>query len=178
MRVGLFVLSLMTVVGAPLAAQTPPRKEIIYVEPAEDDYVGMILAATAWAKGAVSKSLGIVQRDEASPAWKRGVELASKELDLKVIAFNDFTMQCFTRQASRSAPYSRVCSMKGAEAILQFNAVRVAGDSGAIVTTVTRVPKGGSRTVTTHFCVALARKDAAWTSIQSDTVPDPDQCIR
>jgi hypothetical protein len=183
-RASLFVLSLAAVAAAPVAAQsvstqgTAARKEIIYVEPTDDDYAGMILAATAWAKSTVSKSLGVLQREEAAPAWKRGVDAAAKAHGLKTIEMNDFTMVCYTRQATRSTPASRVCSMKGADAVLQFNTLRVSGDSGAMVTSVTRVPKNGSRTETTHYCVMFGRKQGAdWESVRSSLVPDPDRCF-
>lgn len=181
MRSLLFVLSLPVVLAVPAHAQseTPAiRKEVIYVEPTEDDYVGMILAATAWAKTTVGKSLGVLQREEAAPAWRRGIDAAAKEYGLKTIAVADFTMFCYTRQATRATPSSRVCSMKGADAVLQFNTLRVAGDSGAMVTSVTRVPRNASRTETTHYCVALVRRQGAnWQPLRSEEVTDPDKCI-
>lgn len=174
------VLSLLALAAPPVRGQSDPapvRREIVYVEPTEDDYVGMILAATAWARSAVSKSLAVVKRDEAAPAWKRGIAEAGKRHDLKVIEVNDFTMVCYTRQATRATPASRVCSMKGADAVLQFNTLRVAGDSGAMLLSITRVPKNASRTETTHQCVTLARKGAEWTPVRNVEVPDPDKCI-
>lgn len=180
MQALLFAMLAAIVSASPALAQSgapPVRKEIVYVEPTEDDYVGMILAATAWAKRDVSKSLGVLQRAEAAPAWTKGIAAAAKRHDLKTIELDDFTVVCFTRSASRSAPMSRVCSMKGAEAVLQFNTVKVAGGSGAMLTTVTRVPKGGSRTETTHYCLQLARKGAEWEALRTDRVEDPDRCI-
>jgi hypothetical protein len=174
----LLALSGLACASASLAAQDPPKKEVIYVEPTDTDYVGMILAATAWAKGNVAKSLGVLQRDEAAPAWRRGIAAAAKEYGLKTIEINDFTMVCFTRQATRSTPMSRECSMKGAEAVLQFNGLRIAGDTGTMVTSVTRVPKNASRTETTHFCFTLDRGTEHWSVLRSEPIADPDKCIK
>jgi hypothetical protein len=176
---GLLASSLL-IVSAPVVAQSTPatRKEIIYVEPTEGDYAAMILAATGWARANVAKSLGVVQQADATPAWKRGIEAAARQYGLKTIDVNDFTMVCFTRQSTRSTPASRVCSMKGADAILQFNTLRIAGDSGAMVLTTTRVPKNAARTETTHYCVVMARQEAGWVALRSDQVTDPDKCIQ
>ena len=171
------ILLAVACMSASVGAQDAPKKEIIYVEPTEADYAGMIVAATAWAKGNVSKSLGVLQRDEAAPAWKLGIAAAAKEHGLKAIELNDFTMVCFTRQATRSTPMSRVCSMKGAEAVLQFNTLRIAGDTGMMVTSVTRVPKDASRTETTHYCFTLARGEH-WAVVHSEPAADPDKCVK
>ena len=178
MKVPLVALALMAIASAPVAAQgdPPPKKEVVYVEPSDDDYAGMIVAATAWARANVSKSLGVLQRDEAPASWRRGVEAAAKRYDLQTIELNDFVVLCNTRQASRSAPASRVCNVKGAEAVLQFNMVRVVGDAGLVLTSVTRVPKGASKTETTHHCLSLVRKGPDWEAQSAQMVPDPDRC--
>jgi hypothetical protein len=175
------VLMIAAIVSTPATAQTTSISTgdtVTYVEPPDDIYVDLILAATGWARKSIAKSVGVVQREDASGVWQRAIAAAAKEHDLKVIPLADYTMVCFTRQATRATSMSRSCSMKGAEAVLQFTSVRVSGDSGFVGTSVTRVPRGGQKPESSRYCIALGRKGTAWETARGDTTFDRLRCPR
>jgi hypothetical protein len=177
----LVLLAVALVTSAPLAAQvSPPASGAnpIYVEPSDEVYVELIAGAVEWARSTVGKSLGVLAPGEASRGLSRAVEVATQTQGLRPIAIEDFTMVCFTRQATRSTPSSRTCSMKGAEAILQFSSVKVAGDSGYVGVGVTRVPKGTSRTEIVHHCLSFGRAGGRWENAGSEKMIDADHCPR
>lgn len=160
-------------VSPPARGATP-----IYVEPSDDVYIDLVDGAVAWARGAIAKSIGVLPPGDASPGLSRAVEVATQRHGLRPIAMEDFTMVCFTRQATRSTPSSRTCSMKGAEAILQFSSLKVSGDSGYVGIGVTRVPRGTSRTEIVHHCVSFGRVSGRWEQGRGETMTDADQCPR
>lgn len=177
----LVLLAVALVISAPLAAQVSPPAtgaNPIYVEPSDEVYVELIAGAVDWAKGAIAKSLGVLPPGDASPGLSRAIEAATKRQGLRPIAMEDFTMVCLTRQATRSTPSSRTCSMKGAEAILQFSSVKVAGDSGYVGIGVTRVPKGTSRTEIVHHCISFGRGSDGWEKGRGEVMIDADHCPR
>jgi hypothetical protein len=167
--------------GVPAAAQTTSISvgdTVTYVEPPDDIYVDLVLAATGWARKSIAKSVGVVQREDAPPVWQRAINAAAKEHDLKVIPLVDYTMVCITRQATRATPMSRSCTMKGAEAVLQFTSVRVSGDSGFVGTSVTRVPRGGQKPESARYCIALGKRGTTWETARGDTTFDRLRCPR
>ena len=151
-------------------------QSITLVEPSDESYVQMVVAATGWARGAVTKSLGVLAPADAPANLQRAIDAAAKRHGLKRIALEDYTTVCVTHPATRSAPMSRTCSMKNADAVLQFAEVRVVGDSGFVVTSVTRVPKGGQKPETTRFCILLSKKDWDWEAYRGDAVSENDHC--
>lgn len=151
-------------------------QSITYVEPTEESYVQMVVAATGWARGAVAKSLGVLAPADAPANLMKGIDEAARRHGLKRIALEDYTTVCVTHPATRSAPMSRTCSMKNADAVLQFAEVRVAGDSGAVVTSVSRVPKGGQKPETTRFCILLVKKTSDWEAYRGEAVSETDDC--
>lgn len=175
------LLAVALVTSAPLAAQAGPPAtgaNPIYVEPSDEVYVELIAGAVDWAKSAIAKSLGVLPPGDAAPGLSRAVEVATQRHGLRPIAMEDFTMVCFTRQATRSTPSSRTCSMKGADAVLQFTSVKVFGDSAYVGFGVTRVPKAGSRTEIVHHCVSFGRAGSGWKQARAETMTDADQCPR
>lgn len=169
MKVCLTFLTLA--VAAPALAQSA-----MYVEPSEESYIQLVVAATGWAKGSVAKSLGVLAPADAPANLQHAIEVAAKRHGLKRIALDDYTTVCVTHPSTRSAPMSRTCTMKGADAILQFAEVRVAGDSGSVVTSVTRVPKGGQRPETTRMCILLWKETSEWKAYRGDAVSETDSC--
>ena len=171
MKIAIVVLTLAA--AAPALSQS-----VTYVEPSEETYVQMVVATTGWARGKVAKSLGVLAPAEAPPPLQRAIDAAARQHGLKRIALEDYTTVCVTHPATRSAPMSRTCSMKNADAVLQFAEVRVAGDSGSVVTSVTRVPKGAQKPETTRYCILLARKTSEWEAYRGDAVPENADCPR
>jgi hypothetical protein len=169
-KLGFAVLAI-SLVAAPAVAQS-----VTYVEPSDETYVQLIVAATGWAKSGVAKSLGVLTPADAPALLQHAIEAAAKRHGLKRIALDDYTTVCITHPATRSAPISRTCSMKGADAVLQFAEVRVAGDSGSVVTSVTRVPKGESKPETARYCIALVKKTSDWEAYRGEAVAENDQC--
>lgn len=182
MKAHVIALSIGCAILCPrLEAQVSPpvnSATAIFVEPTDDVYLDLIVGAVGWAKGSISTSLGVLQPEDAGPALRRAIEAATKRYSLKPIAMADYTLVCRTRQATRSTPASRTCSMNKAEAILQFSSVKVAGDSGFVGTGVTRVPKGTARTEIVHYCIVLSRNNGQWEVRRSETMIDPDRCPR
>lgn len=161
-----------------LHAQQPDTTKVQVVEPSDDVYVDLIVTATGWAKGSITKSLGVLQNDDAANVLRRAIKEATRRHDLKPITLDDYVAVCRTRAASRSAPAERTCSMKGAEAVMQFVSARVAGDSGFVGISVTRVPKNSTRPESSHHCVALGRKDGKWEARRNEDRIDPKRCPR
>jgi hypothetical protein len=124
----------------------------------------------------VAKSLGVLTPADAPANLQHAVDAAARRHGLKRITLEDYTMVCVTHPATRSAPMSRTCSMKNADAVLQFAEVRVAGDSGSVVTSVTRVPKGGQKPETTRMCILLAKDTSDWKAYRGDAVSETDTC--
>jgi hypothetical protein len=163
----------LTLCASPALAQA-----VTYVEPSEETYVQVIVATTGWAKSQFGKSLGVLAPSDGSESLLHAIEAAAKQHGLKQITLNDYTVRCIRHPASRSAPAFQSCSMRGADAVLQFAEVRVVGDSGSVVTSVTRVPKGEMLPKTERFCVLLAKKTADWDAYRGDTMSETDQCPR
>jgi hypothetical protein len=115
------ILALTLAVASPTLAQS-----VSYVEPSEESYIQMVVAATGWAKSSVAKSLGVLTPADAPANLQHAVDAAAQRHGLKRITLEDYTMVCITHPATRSAPMSRSCSMKNADAVLQFAEVRVA----------------------------------------------------
>ena len=151
-------------------------QSVTYMEPSEETYVQMVVATTGWAKGKVARSLGVLAPADAPASLQRAIDAAAKQHGLKRIALEDYTTVCVTHPATRSAPMSRTCAMKNADAVLQFAEVKIAGDSGSVVTSVTRVPKGEQKPETTRYCVLLARNTSDWEAYRGDAVSESDQC--
>ena len=165
----------LVVLTAALAAPALGQS-VTYVEPSEESYIQLVVAATGWAKSSVSKSLGVLTPADAPANLQHAIDAAARRHDLKRIALEDYTTVCITHPSTRSAPMSRTCSMKGADAVLQFAEVRVAGDSGSVVTSVTRVPKGGQKPETTRLCILLAKDNSDWKAYRGDAVSETDHC--
>jgi hypothetical protein len=161
-----------------LCAASARAQSVTYVEPSEETYVQMIVATTGWAKGQVAKSLGVLAPADAPASLQRAIDAAAKKHGLKRITLEDYGVVCIRHAASRSAPEFKTCAMKGADAVLQFAEVRVAGDSGSVVTSVTRVPKGEASPETARFCVQLAKSGSDWMVSRSDPIAEADACPR
>jgi hypothetical protein len=161
-----------------LCAASVQAQSVTYVEPSEETYVQMIVATTGWAKGQVAKSLGVLAPADAPASLQRAIDAAARKHGLKRIVLEDYGVVCIKHPASRSAPEFKTCAMKGADAVLQFAEVRVAGDSGSVVTSVTRVPKGEASPETARFCIVLAKKDSEWGVSRSDRISEADPCPR
>ena len=159
-----------------LGASSALSQSVTDVEPSEETSAQMIIAAAGWAKGSVGKSLGILVAADAPPHLQRAIEAAAKQHGLKRIAFDDYTTVCVSHPATRSAPATRTCSMKGADAVLQFAEIRIAGDSGSVVATVTRVPKGQIKAESKRYCVTLAKRTSDWEALRGEAVTETDNC--
>lgn len=170
------MISLAT--AARIQAQQPDTTKVQVVEPADDVYIDLIVTATGWAKGSITKSLGVLQNTDAADVLRRAIMAATERHELRPIALDDYVAVCRTRQATRSTPSERTCSMKGAEAVMQFISARVAGDSGFVGISVTRVPKNSTKPESAHYCIALGRKDGKWEARRNETQIDPERCPR
>lgn len=174
----LVALLISLAVPALVQAQQPDTARIQFVDPPDDMYVDLIVTATGWAKGSIARSLGVLQSADATDLLRRAITEATQRHALRPIELKDYVAVCRTRQASRSAPSERTCSMKGAEAVMQFISAKVAGDSGFVGISVTRVPKNSTRPESFHYCIALARKDGKWEAHQNETKIDAERCPR
>ncbi len=152
---------------------------VTFVEPSEDDMVGLIVAAGGWARRTVARSLGVLQRPDEQPLWRRAAAEAAQRYALRPISQSDYTVVCGEtsqpRQGVRGTP---TCSMKYVDAVLQFNSVRMSRDSGYVTVGVTRVPSGSNRAETVYNCVILAKKEGKWDARRSERVVDIHLCPR
>jgi hypothetical protein len=151
---------------------------MVFRDPSGQDYEDLVIASTSWAKGSISRSLGVLDPDGAPPLLRNAILAAVQRHALRVIPLSDFTVVCQSRQATRVDAATTVCGMKHVDAVLQFTAVRIAGDSGWVGTNVTRVPRGGSSAVRTYHCVTLAKKGRVWEAKRSQVVQDEHRCPR
>jgi hypothetical protein len=153
---------------------------IRFIEPTEDDYVGLIVAAAGWARRTVARSIGVLQQTTDSPMWEHASRAATQRYALRPISLDDYQVVCGGNQpqqtsVSRSSP---VCTMKYVDAVLQFTSVRLSSDSGYVGVGVTRVPSGATRSEVTWSCITLARKGAEWDARRSERMEDAHRCPR
>lgn len=155
------------------------RFTVTFVEPSEDDLVGLIVAAGGWARRSVARSLGVLQRPDEEPIWRRAAAEASQRYALRPISQSDYSVVCGeTNQPRQGVRGTPTCSMKYVDAVLQFNSVRMSRDSGYVTVGVTRVPSGSNRAETVYNCVILAKKAGAWDARRSERVVDIHLCPR
>jgi hypothetical protein len=161
--------------GTPVNSMT-----ITFVDPPDDVFVGLIVAAAGWARGGITaRSIGILQAEGAEPRFRRAVEAVNQRYALRPIAPSDFTVVCGNSQTSNtSRGATSRCSMKYVDAVLAFNAVRVRGDAGYVGLDVTRVPAGADRVERTFYCITMAKTAGEWKAKKSERVVDPQRCIR
>jgi hypothetical protein len=160
--------------GAVLASGT-----IYFVEPSENDYVNLIVAAAGWARKSV-RSLGVLQQTNGHPLWQHASEAATQRYALRPISLSDYQTVCGVpeRQQTTITGTNTVCTMKYVDVVMQFNGVRMTRDTGYVALGLTRVPTGATRSETTYQCVTLARKGAEWNARHAEAVVEPRRCPR
>ena len=159
--------------GTPVARMT-----LNFVEPSEEDYVGLFVAAAGWAKRSVARTIGVLQQTDAPQVFQRASEAASQKYALRPIALTDYSVVCGQpeRQQTSITQQKSVCTMKYVDAVLHFNSIRMRRDSGYVTVGVTKVPTGGTRPETVYNCVTLARKGREWEAKRSERVVDYHRC--
>jgi hypothetical protein len=152
---------------------------LTFVEPSEDDYVGLIVAAAGWARKSV-RSLGILQQTTGHPLWAKASMAATQKYALRPIQMSDYSVVCGQpdRKQTSIANVKEVCTMKYVDAVMQFNAIRLTRDSGYVALGITRVPSGANRAETTYQCVSIAKKGKEWEARRAERVVDWQLCPR
>jgi hypothetical protein len=160
--------------GTPVGSMT-----LTFVEPSEDDYVGLIVAAAGWARKSV-RSLGILQQTTGHPLWAKASMAATQKYALRPIQMSDYSVVCGQpdRKQTSIANVKEVCTMKYVDAVMQFNAIRLTRDSGYVALGITRVPSGANRAETTYQCVSIAKKGKEWEARRAERVVDWQLCPR
>ena len=160
--------------GTPVGSMT-----LTFVEPSEEDYVGLIVAAAGWARKSV-RSLGILQQTTGHPLWAKGSLAATQKYALRPIQLSDYSVVCGQpdRKQTSIANVKEVCTMKYVDAVMQFNAIRLTRDSGYVALGITRVPSGANRAETTYQCVSIAKKGQEWEARRAERVVDWQLCPR
>lgn len=150
-----------------------------FVEPPEDVFVDLFVAAAFWAKSSTSaRSMGVLQAEGAEPRWRRAVEAVNQRYALRPINPSDFTVVCGNPQTQSTSRGGQRCSMKYVDAVLAFNSIRIRRDSGYVGLNVSRVPSGADRAERIYYCVTLGRVGGEWKARKSDRVVDPQRCLR
>jgi hypothetical protein len=159
------------------AAVDPALPE--FLQPSDADYVGLVLAATGWARR-TTRSLGIYQMTDGHWLWKEATEVAARKYGLRPIQQNDFTVVCGAspRPATPATQAKQVCSMKYVDAVMYFTELRMTRDSGYVGLGITRVPEGATQPRATLQCVTMTRKDSTWEIRKTYTMQDIHQCPR
>lgn len=170
------------VAAAPAQATPATRSTSItvdYVEPPDDLFVEMIVAASAWARRSLgARSIGVYQADAADRRFRIAVEEATRRYSFRPIRQSDFTVVCSGNDRAptvKSSP-TGVCSMKFVDAVMMFNSVRMKGDSGFVGLNITRVPSGATRSEQTHYCVTVLRNGTAWEAKRGERMVDWNRC--
>jgi hypothetical protein len=160
--------------GTPVGSMT-----LTFVEPSEEDYIGLIVAAAGWARKSV-RSLGILQQTTGHPLWAKASLAATQKYALRPIQPSDYSVVCGQpdRKQTSIANVKEICTMKHVDAVMQFNSVRLTRDSGYVALGVTRVPSGATRAETVYQCVSIARKGNEWEARRADRVADWQLCPR
>jgi hypothetical protein len=154
---------------------------INYVEPPENIFVGMTIAAAGWAKSSIgARRIGVFSAQTAEPRFRKTVEAVTNRYAFRTIQPADFTVVCApaSRAPTANSSPTGVCSMKYVDAVIMFNSVRMARDSGFVGLNITRVPSGSNRSEQTFYCVTLLRKGEQWESKRSERMVDWNRCPR
>ena len=150
-----------------------------YVEPPDDLFVEMTIAAAGWAKSSIgARRIGVYQNDGADRRFRMAVEGVTRRFAFRPIGQSDLAVVCnpAARTPSANTSPTVVCSMKYVDAVLTFNSVRMARDSGFVGLNITRVPSGSSRSERTYYCVTLLKKDQQWEAKRSERMVDWNRC--
>jgi hypothetical protein len=164
--------------GAPVTNMTVM---IDFVDPPDDVFVDMTIAAAGWAKSSIaSRTIGVYQAEGASEPFRLAVEAVTRRYAFRPIGPSDYQVVCGGNAPSQTSITTRTakCSMKYVDAVLAFNTVRMTRDSGYVGLNITRVPNGANRAERVHHCITLIRKGAEWEAKRSERMVDARRCPR